>query len=428
MTQTSIGFNGTVNDKMWARLARVGSTPCIERIGDLPITRVSGTRGIRIGLNPGDSAGNARSAIGGDGIVTSLDAAEVVTIPTPGQNGQWFLVVMNRVWANTPVTQFLVRNGPTTAATFGFAPPAAYPATFRSDPGTNSDVPVAWVWANTASTDVMIFPLLTVPEAVYPRQGSAVLRDALMASLTPVAPDPFAGWGLQAVAPLWLNTDNDVLQQYIGAYNSASNVNGTQGSTGWYPVSMQANPVRYTSEAALKAGATIAGVGFGALGYARDTQGLYYRREDGRTARLDAAPFYNVTGRGSLSPKTDGTLQTLSGTQASVKNGDDAIFTTRSDLVVIVKVSGWYEVELSVQWQFNVGSSNRYQSITVNDTEPAEPIADYRSAMGSNAATISGKLYVQAGQFIKPKAYQTSSADQTFAMRLSATLLLAVIE
>lgn len=246
MTQTSVGFAGTVDDKSFARLGRLfGTGPCLERIGDLPIAVVAGERTIVLGLNAADT-NVPRSTIYADGVLTDLDAPERVSFPAP-TNGQWFLVVLKRNWAELS-TAFEVRNGALTAAAAPTTVPA-YPASRLNDPGNVSDVPVAWVWANSATTTLTVVPLLAPSRAVAPRAGTAATRTTVFANMVPIngGAGAFAKFG--ELAGEWFNSPGSWTDRYFGprAAVAGSNVDVARPG-GWYPVHGQMPSVDFAHD------------------------------------------------------------------------------------------------------------------------------------------------------------------------------------
>lgn len=245
MTQTSTGFAGTVDDKQWARLIRFGGIPGVERVGDLPITPVAGARRITLGVNASDTTA-ARSGIFGDGILTDLTAAETVDIPTPS-NGQWFLIVLNRKWASRS-SAFLVRNGALTSASDAGRLVPNYPATLVSNPGTESDLPVAWVWASSASLTLTIVPLLMPSRAALPRSGDASVRAGLQ-TVFPTNGGTAALAKFGEVAGEWYNSAGNWTERYFGprAAVAGSNVDVARPA-GWYPIAGQLPSVDFAHD------------------------------------------------------------------------------------------------------------------------------------------------------------------------------------
>lgn len=415
MAQTSIGFTGSINAAQWAAKAPLllDGGDAVGAPGHLQVTSPTGIRAVDV----------AAGDISGDGIVTTLSSSERITLPTP-TNGQWFLLVMNRVWA-TGATSLLLRNGATTAAAFGFLPPAAFPASTATNPGTNSDVPIAWLWANSSSTNVYIFPLLLPTERAYPRAGTAAVRSNVLGSVS--APAPWNAYWAQQVWPLWLNTDGPEFQQYIGVYDATNNPGG-KASAGWTAVGMQSSPLRYGSESGARtAGNALNSYGRGGMAYADNTQGLYYLRGDGRLSRVDADTFVVVDATATKASSTQ--PSTTGDTIIRYSTSDTAVFQQRSDGVIgPIVVPGWYYVTASVQWQTTNTSSETFIEVTVNDDSnglgnSTPPISDRRLAQNSShQATVSGYVQCVAGDFIKLKSWQNSGSNRNVISRLSARL------
>lgn len=222
MTQTSVGFNGVVNDLQWARFAALlaAGEPSLGKPGDLQLAQVASTRSVTV----------AAGVIAANGVATTLDAAETVAVPIP-TNGQWHLLVLNRVWA-TGVTQLTLRPGPTTATSpTPPALPAAYPATFATNHGVNSDAAIAWLWVNSANTTVAWAPIALPNKQVNPRRGTATQRTAwyqgLLGGLT-------SAW-MPYVDARWYDTDNEWETIYYIGRNATGSMDAGRVS-GWYPV------------------------------------------------------------------------------------------------------------------------------------------------------------------------------------------------
>lgn len=414
MAQTSIGFNGSISAAQWAAKAPLllDGSDAVGTPTDLRVTSPTGIRAVDV----------AAGDIGGDGIVTNLSSSERIMLPTP-TNGQWFLLVMNRVWS-TGATSLLLRNGATTSATFGFLPPSSFPASTTTNPGTNSDVPIAWLWANSSSTNVWIFPLLLPTVNAYPRVGTSTQRSTVLQSIQ--APAPWNSYYAQMFWPLWL-LDNNEYQQFVGPYDATNNPNG-RASGGWLPVGMQSNPIRYASETgANNGGNALHAYGKGGMAYADGTQGLYYLRADGRLVRLDSDTFVIVDAISTVSSSTG--ASTIGGSVIRYSSSNTEVFPTRSDGVVgPIAVPGWYYVTASVQWQTTNTSSETFIEVTQNDTaggigNNTPPISDRRAAVNSShQATVSGYLPLSAGDFVKLKAWQNSGASRNVISRLSVRL------
>lgn len=415
MAQTSIGFNGSINAAAWAANAPLllDGADAIGAPGECVLSQVAGQRQVSM------SSGR----IGGDGVVTVFSSAEVMTVPTP-TNGQWFLLVLNRVWS-TGSTSLLWRNGPTTGASAYTLPPETYPASMKSNPGTDADVPVAWAWASSSTTVVNIFPILLPTRASYPRAGSASVRSTVLSPYFPTVAGGaavYAGWWAQQTYPLWLNTDVGEYQQYIGQYQASLNPAG-KATAGWTVVGNQSTPLRYDTEAGAKSGSNaLAAYGEGGLAYARDTDGLYYRRGDG-VRRIDSDTFVIVEFTGAMGGNGAPFATMGPGTLRRYSTSDSSVFPVRSDGVVgPIVVDGWYFVSGNVTWESN-GTNQRNLRIMQNDDDLLPPIGDRRLAVGETAASLGGYMSLSAGDFVKLKGSQDSGTTLTYNGRLVVRLV-----
>lgn len=216
MAQSSFGWQGTISEVQWAQLGGImGHGTAVAALGDCAVSQVAGTRAVSI----------AAGGIFGDGVLTTVTSAESVALPTP-TNGQWFLLVLERVWS-TKATRFVLRNGATTATATSGNVPASFPASKLSAPGSSSDVPVAWLWGNSTGTAVTIVPLLRPTSSVRPRRGTAAERDALYGvPSTPAAQNYLQG-------SQWFNTELGYQQQYVAPYDATLNTGGDADAPGW---------------------------------------------------------------------------------------------------------------------------------------------------------------------------------------------------
>lgn len=227
MALTSVGFKGTVNELNWSRLsALLGSVGgVLEAAGDLAVA-TTGTKG-QYSIQPG--------TVFQDGVLT--DSSSVDTVPSvplnPG-NGQWYLLAQNRTWSDR-VASWVIRNGPTTAAAQpgGMTVPAAFPASSTDDPGSDSDVGVAWIWLGSAAATPIIVPLLLPAPGVVPRRGTTAQRDAFVAKLTSTVQGRVY---LQSLGIEWENTDYGWTERYHAEYSATYNTGGA-AYAGWYPFS-----------------------------------------------------------------------------------------------------------------------------------------------------------------------------------------------
>jgi hypothetical protein len=201
-----------------------------------------------LGVNPTDTSA-AHSGIFGDGILTDLTAAEPLDIPTPSNGGQWFLVVLNRKWAARSST-FMVRNGALTSATDAGRLVPSYPGTLITNPGTESDLPVAWVWATTASLALTIVPLLTPSRAAAARAGDAAARAAVLGTVFPTNGNAAALAKFGEIAGEWYNPGGNWTERYYGPRDAvAGSAVDVARPGGWYPVHGQLPSIDFAHDA-----------------------------------------------------------------------------------------------------------------------------------------------------------------------------------
>lgn len=168
MAQTSVGFAGTVNDAEWAVLSSfLGNQACVSSQASLAVTPVGGARSVSV------AAGVAY----GDGVQTTLSASETVALTTP-TNGQWYLVVLRRVWA-TKVSSLVAIAHTTTTTTVPTSAPTTYPAGMLAQPGIQSDQPLAWAWCNSANTTVVTSDLRQQPIRTIIQQPNVVINGGM---------------------------------------------------------------------------------------------------------------------------------------------------------------------------------------------------------------------------------------------------------
>lgn len=189
MTQSSVGFAGTVDDAQWATLAPLlGNGPIVDAAASLLVTAVAGNRRVLV------AAGKAFSS----GILTTLSAAESPADIVAPTAGQWHLVVLRRVWA-TKVTSLVTIPHTTTADATQATPPTTYPAAMLASPGVQEDQPLAWAWVSVSSTAVAVWDLRILPNTS--RLGTiTTLADAL-AMYTAAA-----GWTLNSATIAYSST------------------------------------------------------------------------------------------------------------------------------------------------------------------------------------------------------------------------------
>lgn len=212
MTIVSWGFQGTIDEIQWAKHAQLlGNEYAVNSPTALAPVAVAGARQVRIPV------GIAH----GKGITSEVTAAEVITLATPAV-GQWYLIVLRRVWASkTAVLTALA--GPTTVMPLTGGPPAAFPAERQASPGSTDDMPVCWAHVNGTDTTMVVIPLLQLAGASRaPRRCSSdAMRDALL-------PSPIQGDRV-------IRDDLGWEEAYYAAYNATTNPGGITPA-GWYPV------------------------------------------------------------------------------------------------------------------------------------------------------------------------------------------------
>lgn len=180
-------------------------------------------------------------------------------------------------------------------------------------------------------------------------------------------------------------------------------------------------PVRYRSSNALLAdSANLPNGTLQVLDIDTISTQLWASISGGRSQRIDADTFVVIDGSSTMGSNT--TLSTLGGTISRYSSSDTAVFPVRADGVIgPLPVAGWYDVTAAVSWT-STSNGERYVSITQNDSEPAAPIASRIPAAGASPTTATGVLPLNAGDYIKVKAWQTSNSNLTYNFRFSARL------
>lgn len=151
MAWTNWGFDGTITEIQWAKLAGfLGSPYSAKDSSSCVVTAVSGARQVSV------SAGT----IYGDGVASVNDAPEVVSMTTP-VNGQWYVIALRRTWATNTVALVAIAGATTTTSTPS-TPPTSFPI-LNTDQGVLTDQPIAWAWCNSANTTVVVSDLRKLP-------------------------------------------------------------------------------------------------------------------------------------------------------------------------------------------------------------------------------------------------------------------------
>jgi hypothetical protein len=149
---TPRGFSGGPMADIDYGQASAGSA-WVETAGAFATAAVTGTRSIT----------NAPGTAVAFGVRVTNDAAITQALAAPGSGGAWYLRALRFDWAAKTVTSVTIA-GPTTGGT---AIPTLMPtvlpgSNFNTTPGTTFDLPLAWVFVNSANTTVAIWDLRLV--------------------------------------------------------------------------------------------------------------------------------------------------------------------------------------------------------------------------------------------------------------------------
>jgi hypothetical protein len=147
MAISSLGFDGSLNEAGFAVLmTQSGIKYSVAGPGDLLVSATPGSRAVSVAA--GTAYGTGVGAINSDPIALTIDTPSV---------GGWYLVVLRRDWADNSITP-LVLTGPTTTAATPTTVPSTLP-TMESVPGVRDDQKLAWVWANSSTTELVMFDI-----------------------------------------------------------------------------------------------------------------------------------------------------------------------------------------------------------------------------------------------------------------------------
>ena len=146
------GVQGTVNEIQWAKLAQ-GFSQKYTLVNGNPVTAAGRTLTITPRLSVGC------------GVAVENSTNETVVTPTP-TTGQWFLLVLRRVWGASRGASYALVNGPTTSDAAQTVPPSTLPGARNNTPGVMDDEPVAWVHARASTMALNIFQMSARPNGV----------------------------------------------------------------------------------------------------------------------------------------------------------------------------------------------------------------------------------------------------------------------
>jgi hypothetical protein len=233
MALSSIGYDGTVDELGFAQLMMLaGSRYTVRDRAAFNATQIVGSRAIN--LTPG--------MVYGTGVRTTSDATVRVDFPSPAANaGAWHMVALRRNWETNSqsvvtLTDATFNTGATTPATF----PTGTPSGYLNNPGTSDDVPLYWVWVNSANVTVLLIDLRVVAGA---KRGTAAERDAFYGTINTAT---VAG-RTYLQNERWHNSFTGHTEVYMAEYAAGTNpagarnvtgllTNGTQAVTGWFAV------------------------------------------------------------------------------------------------------------------------------------------------------------------------------------------------
>lgn len=153
MTITSIGFDGTVNERGMAEIAARASRPVIATADSWLVEPVVGSR--QVSIRPG----------GGYAAFVSSDSDQAVIVDVPVATGtRWYVIVARRDY-NTDSVEFLALLAPAAASQLGTVPtwhPALLPEDFASEPGVLVDQALAWAHVNETNNNVRVWDVREV--------------------------------------------------------------------------------------------------------------------------------------------------------------------------------------------------------------------------------------------------------------------------
>lgn len=161
MATTSLGWRGSIGEVEIARLMTLaGVESSVETLLDWVPSAVPGNRQVSIAPGTGYAAF----------IQATTTDPTVLSLPSPAQ-GQWHLIVCRRTW-ETKAVEFLALEGTFTDGSIPGEMPSTIPTNFKKTPGVQYDQRIAWVWVNSANTNVVVWDLRRIPQLAFPLPGS----------------------------------------------------------------------------------------------------------------------------------------------------------------------------------------------------------------------------------------------------------------
>lgn len=168
MTITSIGYDGTVNEQAWAKIARfLGRDASAAGSTDWQVSVVAGQdRTVQV----------APGVVYGDGVLDTNDANITVQLPVVASGTRWDTIVVHRNWSPTPPPTLA---GLTTVTSVQGTAVKGVAAGLAASPGVGSDRPLALVQVTAG---------VQLPTAVVDLRNIRVPHPRIVNDITDVAP------------------------------------------------------------------------------------------------------------------------------------------------------------------------------------------------------------------------------------------------
>ena len=203
MAIESVGYDGTVDEVQWAKMAsRVGTSEYgVDQAGDFAVNVIAGDRALSV----------AKGTAWGLGVMDTSDSSINILLPQVTSGYRWDLIVLRRDW--------LPPNGKTTIETIEGSSTKRIPSgRHAGSPGTRDDQPIALVRIQAGSTAIQEI----VDLRVWCRNGGQMQAKSDLARSYANA----VGTEINVNGVLW--------QRTVGANNTAEwQKTGTVGDTGW---------------------------------------------------------------------------------------------------------------------------------------------------------------------------------------------------
>lgn len=164
MAFTSIGYDGTVNERQWAELVpNAGSCEYgIKGAGDLKVSAVPG-QPLMLSVSAGTGWGH--------GVIDTSTTNTTITCDTISSGTRWDLIALRRNWQP-------LAGGPSSIVKVTGATTKVIPAARKNEPGVEDDQPLALVQWTAGQTQ----PTAIIDLRVWAGNGGAVAKDDLALS------------------------------------------------------------------------------------------------------------------------------------------------------------------------------------------------------------------------------------------------------